>query len=209
MGIAVKKTISLPPELAREVEEIARQEKKPISAVIQDALRIARRERLKAEFYQIQNYWSRKAKERGVLTAKDLETYLRPSTRVVFGTSIFISALVIPGNFAEKAMLKIIEGGDILVISKDIINEVLSVLSSKCNREKIGISHAAVILSDLGELVKPTKKVSIFKDDPDNRILECAIHGKTDVLITGDKEMLQSRGYKGTKIISLKEFIES
>jgi predicted transcriptional regulator len=78
MGTAVKKTISLPPELAREVEEIAREEKKPISAVIQDALRIARKERLKGEFYQIQNYWSRKAKEKGVLTEKDLERHLKP-----------------------------------------------------------------------------------------------------------------------------------
>ena len=78
MGVAVKKTISLPPELAREVEEIAREEKKPVSAVIQDALRIARKERLKGEFYRIQNYWSCKAKEKGVLTEKDLERYMRP-----------------------------------------------------------------------------------------------------------------------------------
>ena len=78
MGVAVKKTISLPPELAREVEEIAREEKKSVSAVIQDALRIARRERLKEEFYQVQNYWSRKAKEKGILTEKDLERYLKP-----------------------------------------------------------------------------------------------------------------------------------
>lgn len=78
MGAAVKKTISLPPELAREVEEIAREEKKSVSAVIQDALRIARKERLKGEFYQIQNYWSRRAKEKGILTEKDLERYLKP-----------------------------------------------------------------------------------------------------------------------------------
>jgi len=78
MGFAIKKTISLPPDLAREVEEIARDEKKPISAVIQDALRMARKERLKGEFYQIQNYWSRKAKEKGVLNEKDLERYLKP-----------------------------------------------------------------------------------------------------------------------------------
>jgi len=76
MGNAVKKTISLPVELAREVEEIAREEGKPLSAVIQDALRVARKERLKREFYQIQNYWSRKAREKGILTEKDLERYL-------------------------------------------------------------------------------------------------------------------------------------
>jgi metal-responsive CopG/Arc/MetJ family transcriptional regulator len=77
MGTAVKKTISLPPELAKEVEEIAREEGKPLSAVIQDALRLARKERIKKEFYQIQGYWSRKAKEKGILTEKDLDRYLK------------------------------------------------------------------------------------------------------------------------------------
>jgi len=77
MGTAVKKTISLPPKLAKEVEDISREEGKPLSAVIQDALRLARKERIKKEFYQIQNYWSRKAKEKGILTEKDLERYLR------------------------------------------------------------------------------------------------------------------------------------
>ncbi len=47
MGTAVKNTISLPPELAREAEEIARAEGKALSAVVQDALRQARAHRLK------------------------------------------------------------------------------------------------------------------------------------------------------------------
>ena len=77
MATAVKKTISLPPDLAREVEEMARAEGKPVSAVIQDALRLAKKERLKSEFYQLQNYWSRKAKEKGIVTERDLERYLK------------------------------------------------------------------------------------------------------------------------------------
>ncbi len=77
MATAVKKTISLPSDLAREVEEMAREEGKPVSAVIQDALRQAKRERLKRNFYQVQGYWSRKAKEKGILSEKDLERYLK------------------------------------------------------------------------------------------------------------------------------------
>jgi len=78
MGTAVKKTISLPPKLAKEIEDISRKEGKPLSAVIEDTLRLARKERIKKEFYQIQDYWSRKAKEKGILTEKDLERYLKP-----------------------------------------------------------------------------------------------------------------------------------
>lgn len=77
MGTAVKKTISLPSDLATEAETIAREEGKTLSSVIQDALRLARQERLKKEFHGMQGYWSRKAKDKGILTEKDLERYLR------------------------------------------------------------------------------------------------------------------------------------
>ncbi len=77
MGTAVRKTISLPPDLAKETEELARAEGKTLSAVVQDALRMARIERLKGELNQIQGYWSKKAKEKGILTEKDLAHYLK------------------------------------------------------------------------------------------------------------------------------------
>lgn len=76
MAKAVKKTISLPPELAREAEEIARAEGKTLSAVVQEALRTTRALRLKSELRAIQGHWSRKAKEKGVLSEKDLDRYL-------------------------------------------------------------------------------------------------------------------------------------
>jgi len=73
---AVKKTISLPSELARELEDPARAERKTLSGVIQDALWKARRGRLKKEFRQWQSYGSRKAKEKGVISARGLGRYL-------------------------------------------------------------------------------------------------------------------------------------
>jgi hypothetical protein len=73
---AVKKTISLPPELARDAEETARTEGKTLSAVIQDALRLTRAARLKREFRAVQGYWSRRARERGILSEEDLRRYL-------------------------------------------------------------------------------------------------------------------------------------
>jgi len=76
MVTAVKKTISLPPDLARQVEEIAKSEGKTVSAVVQDALRMARREYLKQEYRGIQSYWSNKAREKGILTDKDLRRYI-------------------------------------------------------------------------------------------------------------------------------------
>jgi len=128
--------------------------------------------------------------------------------RVVFDTNIFISAFVIPGSLAEKAVSRIIEGRDELVISPDIIKEALSVLSAKFGREREALSHLAVILLELGELVRPDQRVRVFKDEPDNRILECAAFGKADLIVTGDKEMLRLKEYMGVKIKSLREYLE-
>jgi putative PIN family toxin of toxin-antitoxin system len=128
--------------------------------------------------------------------------------RVVFDTNIFISAFVIPGSLAEKAVSRIIEGRDELVISPDIIKEALSVLSAKFGREREALSHLAVTLLELGELVRPDQRVRVFKDEPDNRILECAAFGKADLIVTGDKEMLRLKEYMGVKIKSLREYLE-
>ncbi len=128
--------------------------------------------------------------------------------KVVFDTNIFVSALVIPGSQAEKAVSRIIEGADILLLSKEILDELLSILSIKFSRDKEEISRVAVILSEMAEWVEPSEKIKILSDEPDNRILECAISGNADAIVTGDKELLRVRGYGKTKIISLKQYLE-
>ncbi len=77
MSKAVKKAISLPADLAAEVEAIARDENKSLSAVVQDALRALKRSRLRGEFRELQGYWSNRARVAGVLSEQDLERLLR------------------------------------------------------------------------------------------------------------------------------------
>ena len=74
---AVKKAISLPPDLARFATSTAKEEGKTLSAVVQDAIRAYRLARLRGEFREIQGYWSERAREKGILTEQDLDRYLR------------------------------------------------------------------------------------------------------------------------------------
>ena len=76
MGTAVKKTISLPPDLAKEAEAMAQAQSTTVSAVIQDALRQARAARLKKELRHVQGFWSQRAKEQGLVSEKDLQRFL-------------------------------------------------------------------------------------------------------------------------------------
>ena len=77
MKRSVKKTISLPVDLAAEAEAIAREENKSFSVVVQDALRALKRSRRRGEFRNLQGYWSERARSAGMLTERDLERLLR------------------------------------------------------------------------------------------------------------------------------------
>ncbi|MBP1698937.1 MAG: hypothetical protein H6Q41_4125 [Deltaproteobacteria bacterium] len=129
--------------------------------------------------------------------------------KLVFDTNIFISALVIPGGQAEKAIRRITEGKDALLISKPIIGEILSVLSRKFGRDSEALSRVAVFLSDLATIVNPAKRIHVLEDEADNRVIECAVSGRADAIVTGDKEMLDLKEYLRIRIISLKEYLLS
>lgn len=129
--------------------------------------------------------------------------------RVVFDSNIFISALVFPGGQAEQALFRILEGTDTLVLSKAILDEVLSTLARKFGRDPEGLSQTAVLLAEMAEMVKPTRKVIVLKDDPDNRVLECAEAGQAECIVTGDKAMLQLKLYLNIRLVSLREYLSS
>lgn len=127
--------------------------------------------------------------------------------RVVFDSNIYISALVISGGQAERALFRILDGSDTLLISKTILDEVLATLARKFSRDPEALSQTAIILSEMAEVVKPEHTMNVFKDDPDNRVLECAEAGRADCIVTGDKTMLRLKQYQNIRLISLREYL--
>jgi uncharacterized protein len=87
--------------------------------------------------------------------------------RVVFDTNIFVSALVFPASRADAALHRILEGHDKLLLSQE------------------ELSRVAVLLGDIAEVVRPKRSIHVLADVPDNRILECAVLGGADLIVTG------------------------
>jgi putative PIN family toxin of toxin-antitoxin system len=128
--------------------------------------------------------------------------------KAVFDTNIFVSALAIPGGQAERAIDLVIDARVNLCISKEIIHEVLRVLAQKFSKGPEELSRTAVFLSELAELIVPRKKLSVLDDEPDNRILECAVTGHADIIVTGDRAMLNLKTYQEIRILSLRQFLD-
>ncbi|OGA94731.1 MAG: putative toxin-antitoxin system toxin component, PIN family [Betaproteobacteria bacterium RIFCSPLOWO2_12_FULL_66_14] len=127
--------------------------------------------------------------------------------RVVLDTNIFISALAFPQGQAARAVDAAAEGRYQLLLSYPIIHEVLDVLARKFDRDAEALSRVAVFLADLGERVEPRRRLHVLRDEPDNRILECAVAGGAEAIVTGDRAMLALAAYKGVQIVTLRQFL--
>lgn len=129
--------------------------------------------------------------------------------KVVFDTNVLVSALALPGGNADKALRRIIAAQDQLLISRPILDELLGVLARKFSRDQEELARTAVFVSDLARTIKPRQKLSVLSDEPDNRILECALAGAADLIVTGDKALLQLKTYRNVRVVSLREYLES
>ena len=76
MATAAKRQLALPAALERELDQLAQREGKRALAVLQDLVSENKHNRFEQEFRAIRGYWSKKAKVKDILTARDLQRYL-------------------------------------------------------------------------------------------------------------------------------------
>lgn len=53
----------------------------------------------------------------------------------------------------------------------------------------------------------PLEQIEECRDPKDNKILEVAVEGKADVIVTGDKDLLVLHPFRGIPIIGPAEFL--
>ena len=127
--------------------------------------------------------------------------------KVVFDTNVLVSALVFPGARADAALRRIAEEQDVLLISAPILDELLGVLARKFARDGEELARIAVFLTDLAVTVRPRVRLKVVADEPDNRILECAIAGHADAIVTGDRALLALGTFKSVRLLTLADYL--
>lgn len=126
--------------------------------------------------------------------------------RVVADTNVYISAL----NFGGE-VLSLARAGDIaLFVSPPLIDQVEGVLLGKFRWSARRTREALAGLRKFTHLVHPKEKITAIKeDDPDNRVLDCAVEPRADLIVSGDKKhLLKIRTFRGMAIRGPGEFLE-
>jgi putative PIN family toxin of toxin-antitoxin system len=63
-------------------------------------------------------------------------------------------------------------------------------------------------IDEVADFVSVHSKVSLCRDHRDNFLLELAVDGKADYLLTGDKDLLVLEQIKQTRIMKIATFME-
>jgi putative PIN family toxin of toxin-antitoxin system len=133
--------------------------------------------------------------------------------KAVFDTNIWLSAIFWSGE-ANKLIEKAESGNIELIITKEILNEMIDVLNKESkfqrfleNRQKKTEDIIRTILS-FSTLIKSKIKLNVIKEhQKDNIILEAAIDGKADYIISYDNHILNMLEFREIKILSPQEFL--
>jgi putative PIN family toxin of toxin-antitoxin system len=129
--------------------------------------------------------------------------------RVVLDTNALVSALLFSG--VSSKLVSLWQNGLIApLLSREILDEYLRVLSYPkfaLSEEEIKELIQEEILP-FAEVVKPKRRLRVVRRDPsDNKFLECAVAGKANVIISGDKDLLSLGRYRQIRIQSPAQFL--
>jgi len=120
--------------------------------------------------------------------------------RLVLDTNTLVSALFWDGN--ERQVLRKCKSKEHqLIVSPQILDELTEVLRVKFHVPDNKIREYVEELILIAEIVYPVGEIHAVKEDPDDDIiLETAMVGKVDMLVTGDKYLLKIKKYRGIVI---------
>jgi len=125
--------------------------------------------------------------------------------RVVFDTNVIISALL----FGEKPkdLLDLGFAGRVeICISSPLIEELVGVLEEKFQAPREWILEAAGVLRANSRLIEPGEEIRVAKNDPmDNRVLECAVAAKADLIVSGNHHLRELKSYRGIRVVGVSE----
>ncbi|MBI4902438.1 MAG: putative toxin-antitoxin system toxin component, PIN family [Acidobacteria bacterium] len=95
------------------------------------------------------------------------------------------------------------EEGYRLLVSPLIVRELNGVLRSKFQWPEEALIRRTKVLARVAEIITPKIRVTHFSGpmEADNRILECALAGEADLIVSGDNDLLRLKSFQEIPIL--------
>ncbi|MCB1742055.1 MAG: putative toxin-antitoxin system toxin component, PIN family [Gammaproteobacteria bacterium] len=131
--------------------------------------------------------------------------------RVVLDTNVLISAALIATGKPWAVLKHVVETGVLL-----FCDETFEELATRLMREKFdryvseSTRHTFLVeLAAVAEWTAITGAVHVCRDPDDDKLLETAIAGRADLLVTGDSDLLELHPFRGLSIVTPAAFMDA
>lgn len=132
--------------------------------------------------------------------------------KVLIDTNILISAALNSRGTPYQAFIKAVSYPYRGIICEQNINEMRQIFNRKFPQKLDALDSFLMLASLTIEIVPMPIEEHILeekiRDKNDRPILRAAIHAKADIILTGDKDFLES-GIRNPKIMTAADFINS
>ncbi len=134
--------------------------------------------------------------------------------KVVFDTNIWLSAIFWKGE-ANKLVESCISKNIEIIVTEEVLLEITKVLNTEAKFQKFvedrnqKIEDLIRTILSISTLISPKSRIELIKDHPqDNIILEAALDGGADYIVSYDNHLLNMIEFREIKILGPKEFLE-
>jgi uncharacterized protein len=129
--------------------------------------------------------------------------------RFVLDTNLIVSAALLGESVPRRAFELAFVRGELL------ISDVMQVeLSEVLRRDKfnryVSLETRLRFLAGLLSLTVPvavTEHIDACRDPKDNHVLELAVSGRSDCIVTGDRDLLVLNPFRGIPVLTAPEFL--
>ena len=129
--------------------------------------------------------------------------------RFVFDTNVYISAFIVPGSKSDLAYRLAERGVFELAVSDAVLKELTGKLGSRFKYTAEEIRQVENAVREVAIVFEPETELSVVSDEPDNRILECAIAARASAIVTGDRHLLRLESYQDIGIMTVSDLLYS
>jgi putative PIN family toxin of toxin-antitoxin system len=129
--------------------------------------------------------------------------------RLVLDTNVILSGLLFPGSTPSKALLKA-QAGAVLASDATLL-ELVEVLGRARFDRYIELSVRQRLVAELANVCEKVQidfPIRACRDPRDDKFLEVAVHGRADVIVTGDEDLLALHPFRGIAILTSAEYLE-
>jgi putative PIN family toxin of toxin-antitoxin system len=130
--------------------------------------------------------------------------------RIVIDTNVLISAIFWTGK-PKQLLNKVRHRKVTFITSENLLAELKEVLMRKDKPFKLSDEEADRIVSamrTLAETVPTHSQVDVCQDERDNKVIECALDGKAECIISGDLHLLGLESFRGVSMMTVSDFLK-